>query len=104
MSRAVTRARAGEGPSLIEAVTMRMHGHAEHDPADYVPPELFEEWAKKDPVELFAAKLQELGFATAEEVATMREQARQEAIEARKKALGDPMPTPDDEEARVYAG
>ena len=104
VSRAVTRARAGEGPSLIEAVTMRMHGHAEHDPADYVPPEMFEEWAAKDPVELFAAKLQELGIATAEEVATMREQARQEAIEARKKALGDPMPTPEDEEARVYAG
>ena len=57
---------------------MRMHGHAEHDPADYVPPELFEEWAKKDPVELFAAKLQELGIATAEEVATIREQVRQE--------------------------
>ena len=35
--RRVARARAGEGPSLIEAVTMRMHGHAEHDPADYVP-------------------------------------------------------------------
>ena len=32
---------------------MRMHGHAEHDPADYVPKEMYEEWAKKDPVELF---------------------------------------------------
>ena len=53
--RAVARARAGEGPSLIECVTMRMHGHAEHDPADYVPRELFEEWAQRDPVELFAA-------------------------------------------------
>src|SRR6476660_8811414 len=31
---AVTRARQGEGPTWIEAVTMRMHGHAEHDPAD----------------------------------------------------------------------
>ena len=41
---AVARARAGEGPSLIECVTMRMHGHAEHDPADYVPRELIEEW------------------------------------------------------------
>src|SRR5688572_14336771 len=50
---AVARAHAGEGPSLIEAVTMRMHGHAEHDPADYVPREMFEEWSKKDPVELF---------------------------------------------------
>jgi TPP-dependent pyruvate/acetoin dehydrogenase alpha subunit len=101
--RAVDRARAGEGPSLIEAVTMRMHGHAEHDPADYVPRELFEEYQSKDPVELFAARLQELGFATAEEVAAMREEARVKAIEARKKSLSDPMPVPDREEERVYA-
>jgi TPP-dependent pyruvate/acetoin dehydrogenase alpha subunit len=101
--RAVDRARAGEGPSLIECVTMRMHGHAEHDPADYVPPEMFEEWAKKDPVELFAARIQELGFADADEVAAMREEARQQGIQARKKSLSDPMPQPDNEEARVYA-
>src|SRR5919205_1209946 len=99
--RAVTRARAGEGPSLIECVTMRMHGHAEHDPADYVPREMLEEWAKKDPVELFAVQLQERGFATAEEIDQIREEARQAAIQARKKALSDPMPTPDREEERV---
>src|ERR1700759_693072 len=52
-SEAVARARAGEGPSLIEGVTMRMHGHAEHDPADYVPREMLEEWQKRDPVALF---------------------------------------------------
>src|ERR671921_623637 len=63
--RAVERARAGEGPSLIEAVTMRMHGHAEHDPADYVPRELFDEYKDKDPVDIAAAQLQENGFATA---------------------------------------
>lgn len=101
--RAVARARAGEGPSLIECVTMRMHGHAEHDPADYVPRELFDEWSAKDPVELYAAKLQELGYATAEEVAAMREEARQKAIEARRTSLADPMPVPDREEERVYA-
>src|SRR3954449_12139369 len=50
---AVARARAGEGPSIVEGVTMRMHGHAEHDPADYVVKALYEEYAKKDPVELF---------------------------------------------------
>jgi TPP-dependent pyruvate/acetoin dehydrogenase alpha subunit len=102
-ARAAARARAGEGPTLIEAVTMRMHGHAEHDPADYVPPELFEEWSKKDPVELFAAKLRDLGFATDEEIAAMREEARRKGIEARKKALADPTPVPDNEEERVYA-
>jgi TPP-dependent pyruvate/acetoin dehydrogenase alpha subunit len=102
--RAVDRARAGEGPSLIECVTMRMHGHAEHDPADYVPREMLEEWAKKDPVELFARRLVDWGFATEKDIAAMREEARQKAIEARKKSLSDPMPVPDDnEEERVYA-
>ena len=37
VAEAVARARAGDGPSIVEGVTMRMHGHAEHDPADYVP-------------------------------------------------------------------
>jgi TPP-dependent pyruvate/acetoin dehydrogenase alpha subunit len=101
--RAVTRARAGEGPSLIECVTMRMHGHAEHDPADYVPREMFEEWSKKDPLDIAAAQLQENGFATAEEVQEIRDEARKICIDARKKALSDPMPTPDREEERVYA-
>jgi TPP-dependent pyruvate/acetoin dehydrogenase alpha subunit len=101
--RAVTRARAGEGPSLIECVTMRMHGHAEHDPADYVPREMFEEWSKKDPLDIAAAQLQENGFATAEEIDQIRDEARRICIEARKKALSDPMPTPDREEERVYA-
>jgi pyruvate dehydrogenase E1 component alpha subunit len=101
--RAVTRARAGEGPSLIECVTMRMHGHAEHDPADYVPRELFDEWAAKDPVDIAARQLIEAGHANEDDVTRMREDARQKAIEARKKALSDPMPVPDREEERVYA-
>jgi len=101
--RAVTRARAGEGPSLIECVTMRMHGHAEHDPADYVPREMFEEWVKKDPLDIAAAQLQEQGFASAEEIDQIRDEARKICIDARKKALSDPMPTPDREEERVYA-
>jgi len=48
--RAVARARAGEGPTLIEAHTMRMRGHAEHDDMKYVPPPLLEEWRDKDPI------------------------------------------------------
>jgi TPP-dependent pyruvate/acetoin dehydrogenase alpha subunit len=101
--RAVARARAGEGPSLIECVTMRMHGHAEHDPADYVPRELFDEWSAKDPLDIAARQLGEAGFATDEEVAAILQQARRQAIEARKKALSDPLPVPDREEERVYA-
>jgi pyruvate dehydrogenase E1 component alpha subunit len=100
---AVARARAGDGPSLIEAVTMRMHGHAEHDPADYVPAEMFEEWAKKDPVELFERTLLDAGVLDADEVDGIRASARQQAIDARKKALGDPMPDPSTVEEGVYA-
>jgi TPP-dependent pyruvate/acetoin dehydrogenase alpha subunit len=100
---AVARARAGDGPSLIEAVTMRMHGHAEHDPADYVPSELHETWAKRDPVEECAARLTELGYLDADGVAAVREQARATALEHRGRAMAMPMPEPDDEEGRVYA-
>src|SRR6201995_4289113 len=89
-SEAVARARAGDGPSLIEGVTMRMHGHAEHDPADYVPAELHETWAKRDPVEECAARVPELGYLDADGVAAVRDQARATALEHRGKALAMP--------------
>ncbi len=66
VAEAVARARAGEGPSIVEGVTMRMHGHAEHDPADYVPKAMYEEWAKKDPVELFESVLVDAGVIDAD--------------------------------------
>lgn len=47
---AVDRARAGGGPTLIEAHTMRLLGHALHDGAEYVPPELIAEWVVREPV------------------------------------------------------
>src|SRR5216110_725806 len=51
--RAIEKARAGAGPTLIECVTQRMEGHAVHDDAFYVPKELFEKWAENDPIERF---------------------------------------------------
>jgi len=50
---AVERARAGEGPILIEAKTFRRRGHAQHDPAEYVPKEQRQYWEKRDPIELY---------------------------------------------------
>jgi TPP-dependent pyruvate/acetoin dehydrogenase alpha subunit len=99
----VARARAGEGPSIVEGVTMRMHGHAEHDPADYVPQEMYDEWSKKDPVELFENVLVEAGVLDADGAKKVREDARQAAIAARRKALADPMPEPSGIEDGVYA-
>jgi TPP-dependent pyruvate/acetoin dehydrogenase alpha subunit len=103
VAEAVARARAGEGPSIVEGVTMRMHGHAEHDPADYVVKELYAEYAKKDPVELFENLLVKEGVLDVDAAKQVREDARQYAIAARRKALADPMPDPSNVEDGVYA-
>src|SRR5437773_10771386 len=50
---AVERARAGEGPILIEAKSFRRMGHAQHDPAEYVPKEMRAYWEARDPVALY---------------------------------------------------
>ena len=51
--RAIEKAREGGGPTLIECLTLRMEGHAVHDDAFYVPKELFERWAERDPIERY---------------------------------------------------
>jgi TPP-dependent pyruvate/acetoin dehydrogenase alpha subunit len=63
---AVERARRGEGPTLIECVTMRMRGHSEHDDASYVPPGLIEEWSARDPVVRFESRLLSDGIMNSE--------------------------------------
>ncbi len=103
VAEAVARARAGDGPSIVEGITMRMHGHAEHDPADYVLKELYEEYAKKDPVELYENVLLKAGVIDDDTVKQVREETRQVAIAARRKSLADPMPDPSNIEDGVYA-
>src|ERR1700674_2800521 len=56
---AVAQARAGNGPVLIEAKTMRMRGHAQHDAAEYVPREMLELWKKRDPLDRYEKFLNE---------------------------------------------
>jgi hypothetical protein len=50
---AVERARNGEGPILIEVKTFRRQGHAQHDPAEYVPKEMRAYWEARDPIALY---------------------------------------------------
>jgi TPP-dependent pyruvate/acetoin dehydrogenase alpha subunit len=92
------RALDGGGPTLIEAVTMRMHGHAAHDDMKYVPKEQVEEWRKKDPIDRQEARLRELGVDTERLRAEMRE-----TIEAAtQQALQMPMPDPATATDRVF--
>jgi TPP-dependent pyruvate/acetoin dehydrogenase alpha subunit len=84
------RALAGDGPTLLEAVTMRMHGHAAHDDMKYVPKEKVEEWRRKDPIDRQERRLTELGV----DAAPLREEV-QAAIDAgTQEALAMPMPDP----------
>jgi pyruvate dehydrogenase E1 component alpha subunit len=62
---ALARARAGEGPSLIEALTYRHHGHSRADPAKYRPPEEVEAWLKRDPIPLYRQRLIDFGVGEA---------------------------------------
>ena len=60
---AFAKARAGDGPSLIECLTYRHSGHSRADPGDYRPPGELEAWLKKDPVPRYRERLAEFGIA-----------------------------------------
>ena len=85
------RAIAGEGPTLIEAVTMRMHGHAAHDDMKYVPVEQVSKWKLRDPIERQEKRLAALGI----DVEALRAEVGSELDAAVTEALAGPMPSPD---------
>jgi pyruvate dehydrogenase E1 component alpha subunit len=96
-------ARAGGGPTLIECQTMRMHGHGAHDDMSYVPRELYEEWARRDPIDRYAERLvADYGF-TPEEVDGTRAEVRAYVEECAQRALAAPMPDPALAFGGVYA-
>jgi pyruvate dehydrogenase E1 component alpha subunit len=93
------RAVGGDGPTLLEAVTMRMHGHAAHDDMKYVPKEQVEEWRRRDPVERQERRLRELDV----DVDAVRAEVAAEIDAAATEALAGPMPTADDVLDGVFA-
>lgn len=99
---AVERARAGGGPTLIEAKTMRMLGHAIHDGAEYVPPDLLAAWEALDPVRRYHDRLLAEGAATQEALDALRQQAVNEVEEAIAFAEASPLPNPQEVTAGVY--
>jgi 2-oxoisovalerate dehydrogenase E1 component len=72
VSEAAERARRGEGPTLLEFKTFRMRGHEEASGVAYVPPTLFEEWGKRDPVVRFEQLLLSRGVLTDAEKTAIR--------------------------------
>ncbi len=100
---AVARARSGGGPTLIEAKTMRMRGHAIHDGAEYVPAELLAAWEKRDPLDLYTAQLLADGVADAVELDEIRQRCAVEIADALALAEADPLPDPATISDGVYA-
>ena len=82
------RALAGDGPTLIEARTMRMHGHGAHDDARYVPAEELNRWTALDPIALQRGRLEQLGV----DVEALERDVHAEVDAATEQALAMPMP------------
>jgi acetoin:2,6-dichlorophenolindophenol oxidoreductase subunit alpha len=85
---AAARARAGDGPTIIEALTYRQYGHSRSDPAKYRPKEEVDAWLRRDPLTLLAERLR--GGGATEEAIQQRQRRAQElvvaAVEAAKAA------------------
>src|SRR6476469_8280178 len=96
--RARERALAGDGTTLLEDVTMRMHGHAAHDDMKYVPKEQVEEWRQKDPIDRQEARVREAGVDTA----ALREEIKAAIDEGTQEALAMPMPDPETATHRLF--
>ncbi|MFI6805143.1 thiamine pyrophosphate-dependent dehydrogenase E1 component subunit alpha [Streptomyces luteogriseus] len=102
VGRLARRARAGDGPAVLEAETYRHFGHSRTDPAAYRPAEEVERWLKHDPLDLARGHLAELGVGE-ETVAEADERARavvERAVEAAKAA---PPPDPGEALTDVWA-
>ncbi len=75
---ALQRARAGDGPTLIECKTYRIRGHSRSDRNRYRTKEEIEEWKRRDPIARFAAELQRFGLLTHDQVAAVHAAAQDE--------------------------
>ncbi|MBB4631949.1 thiamine pyrophosphate-dependent dehydrogenase E1 component subunit alpha [Sphingosinicella soli] len=96
---AIDRARAGEGPTLIEAMTFRFDGHVFGDSGDYIPKEEYAEALANDPVPAFRKSLLEGGLAAEEELAAIEADIEARITDAVEFALASPYP--EDSELRL---
>ena len=103
VDRAVKRARAGEGPTLLECKTYRWYGHSRSDPRAYRTKEEEAAWKVRDPIPNFAAWLVEHGVCTEEEIDAVEAQVEEAIDETTDFALNSPLPSPDEVEDFVYA-
>jgi TPP-dependent pyruvate/acetoin dehydrogenase alpha subunit len=100
---AVDRARAGEGTQMFEVLTYRRKGHAEHDPAKYVPKEINEYWLTRDPLTRYEAYLKDQGYADDRSIAKVYEEIRAGIESDEDWVMKQPKPNPATVTQGVYA-
>jgi TPP-dependent pyruvate/acetoin dehydrogenase alpha subunit len=99
---AVERARAGEGPILIEAKTFRRLGHAQHDPAEYVPKDMRAYWEARDPIALYEKFLTSEKLLDAKAKKEIDDKLEALLAKEREFAENSPMPPAELAETGVY--
>lgn len=102
-TRAIDRARSGEGPSLIECKCYRWLGHHAGDPAHYRPSGELEAWKERCPLKLFRKRLMSDGILDEAKDRQILESAAAEMLEAQEWAAEQPWPLPEEALEDVYA-
>ena len=100
---AVARARAGLGPTLLEAKTYRWLGHHTGDPGVYRPAEEVAEWRKRCPIERYRNYLLERGILTPEKIEEIHSEVQRAMAEALEFARRSPSPRPEEALEDIYA-
>jgi pyruvate dehydrogenase E1 component alpha subunit len=103
VSAAVVRARAGEGPTLLEMKTYRYRGHSRSDPAKYRPDGELEAWKARDPIEILGARLASEGLLSAADQAAFRAETQVQIDAAAERSNAAPFPTLEETRSYVYA-
>lgn len=100
---AIKRARAGEGPTIIEALTYRFRGHSLADPDELRPPEEKDTWMARDPIKRLAAYLVEQNLATQQELSDIEEKIQKQVDDSVEYAESSPEPSPEDLRRYIFA-
>ena len=103
VSAAVTRARAGDGPTLVENVTYRWKGHSKSDKNLYRTREEIAEWRAQDPIIRFEASIREAGLLSDEDIQHTRTQALEDMRSDVREANAAPDADPSDLLDAVFA-
>jgi pyruvate dehydrogenase E1 component alpha subunit len=101
--RAVERARAGEGPTVLECLTYRFRGHSLADPDELRAAEEKEFWAKRDPIKQLATHLVSQQLATPEELKAIEKEIDAEIADCVDFALAAPEPKPEELTRYIWA-